>query len=194
MLGLLKPTDPSWVKAVEQDLDRLLDDHAHCEMKAAQSALSIVGRWGGTYPALVEPLIALAKEEANHFVEVEARIRSRNSTLTSPRADEYVLALRAQAQRDGQDVPRLLDRLLVSALIEARSCERFKLLGEQLESEELRAFYLGLMKAEARHYRLFVSLAEACFGEATTRERLAILAEREGEIAYKLPLGATVHG
>lgn len=179
---------------MQEDLGRLLDDHAHCEMKAAQSALSIVGRWGGAHPCLVEPLISLAKEEANHFLEVEARLRARGEALTDPRRDEYVLALQAEAQRDGTTVPRLLDRLLVSALIEARSCERFKLLGERLASPELRDFYLALMKAEARHYRIFVELAEQCFGEERARERLRILAEREGVIAYKLPLGPTVHG
>jgi tRNA-(ms[2]io[6]A)-hydroxylase len=98
------------------------------------------------------------------------------------------------ARSDHREHPALLDRLLVSALIEARSCERFKLLAERLATPDLRDFYRALMVAEARHYRLFHDLAASRFGEATARTRLAILAEREAEVASRLPLGPTVHG
>ncbi|MCA9602694.1 MAG: tRNA-(ms[2]io[6]A)-hydroxylase, partial [Myxococcales bacterium] len=123
MLGLLHPTDPAWVDTVEGELGRLLDDHAHCELKAAQSALSIVGRWGGAHPELVAPLVALAKEEMEHFEAVLAHATAHGVRLNPPAPDDYVLALQAATKREASDVPRLLDRLLVSALIEARSCE-----------------------------------------------------------------------
>jgi tRNA 2-(methylsulfanyl)-N6-isopentenyladenosine37 hydroxylase len=105
-----------------------------------------------------------------------------------------VTALRREARRDGADVPALLDRLLVSALIEARSCERFKLLSERLASGELRAFYRELMTSEAGHFRLFGRLAERGFGAHESRERLRVLAGREARISDQLPLGPTVHG
>ena len=194
MLGLLEATDPAWVDAVEEDLDGLLSDHAHCELKAAQSALSLVGRYGGTHPQLVAPLLELAREEADHFGEVHARVAARGAAIGLPSPDPYVVALRAIAKAEHPGVPVLLDRLLIASLIEARSCERFKLLSERLRSAELRAFYRDLMASEARHHRLFVSLAEEVFGAEQARARLRALAEREGSIAGALPLGPTVHG
>jgi tRNA-(ms[2]io[6]A)-hydroxylase len=194
MLHLLVPTDPSWVDAASADLDRLLSDHAHCELKAAQSALSLVGRFGGEHPEMVEPLVALAREEASHFREVHAQIEARGGQIGLPTLDDYVKALRDAARRDHRDAPILLDRLLVSCLIEARSCERFKLLSEGLASAGLRDFYRALMASEARHFRLFADLAEGCFGEKVARERLRALAEREASVASMLPLGPTVHG
>lgn len=195
MLGLLKPTDPVWVQAAEADLDALLGDHAHCELKAAQSALSLLGRFGGEAPALVEPLCALAREEAQHFAEVERKLRARGGQLGKPRQDDYVVRLRNAACADrsaGQ--PALLDRLLLAALIEGRSCERFRLLSEHLGDGQLRGFYRGLMAAEARHFTLFSTLAAECFGQDATRTRFAALAQREAAISDRLPLGPTVHG
>lgn len=192
MLGLLAPTDPGWVDAVERDLDRLLSDHAHCELKAAQSALSLVGRFGGEMPELVAPLVALAHEETEHFREVEQRIRARGKTMCVPASDEYVVRLRKAAQ--DRAAPPLLDRLTISALIEARSCERFRLLSERLGDASLRGFYRDLMASEAGHFRLFARLAETRFGADDARARLRTLAEREATVASTLPLGATVHG
>lgn len=194
MLHLLAPTDPSWVEAVESDLDRLLADHAHCELKAAQSALSLLGRFAGELPEAVPDLVALAREETAHFHEVQQRLRGRGKALPPPDVDGYVQALRQAARSDHHDFDALLDRLLVSALIEARSCERFKLLSESLSDDSLREFYRALMVAEARHHRLFYDLAAARFGEGLTRSRLATLAAREAEVAHRLPLGPTVHG
>jgi tRNA-(ms[2]io[6]A)-hydroxylase len=194
MLGLLEATDPAWVDAVEGDLDGLLSDHAHCELKAAQSALSLVGRYGGAHPQLVAPLLELAREETEHFAQVHARVAARGAAIDLPSPDPYVVALRAIAKTEHPEVPVLLDRLLIASLIEARSCERFKLLSERLRSAELRAFYRELMASEAGHHRLFVSLAEDLFGAEPTRARLRALAEREGAIAGALPLGPTVHG
>ena len=193
MLHLLRPTDPAWVGHAEADLPRLLSDHAHCELKAAQSALSLIGRYAGEAPELVEPLAALAREETAHFREVHAILAARGAEVDKPAVDPYVKDLMASARQDHQHAPVLLDRLLVSALIEARSCERFKLLAEHLSEPALRQFYRGLMAAEARHFRLFSGLAEARFGD-TARTRLRALAEREATIADRLPLGPTVHG
>jgi tRNA 2-(methylsulfanyl)-N6-isopentenyladenosine37 hydroxylase len=194
VLGLLRPTDPSWVEAAEGALDRLLSDHAHCELKAAQTALSLVGRFGGEAPEIVAPLLSLAKEEAGHFDQVHQKIGERGQNLAIPAADSYVVELRRIAREDHADHPVLLDRLLISALIEARSCERFSLLAERLNSAELRAFYRSLMESEARHYRLFARLAEDRFGRDTARARLVSLATREAGVTDRLPLGPTVHG
>jgi tRNA-(ms[2]io[6]A)-hydroxylase len=194
VLGLLHPTPPSWVEAAERDLDALLGDHAHCELKAAQSALSLVGKYGGEYPELVGPLVALAHEETRHFAAVEERLRARGGVLGAPRVDAYVESLRKATRRDGRDVPALLDRLLLSALVEARSCERFRALSERLRDVDLRAFYRELMASEARHHRMFAGLAERLFGEDDARARLAVLCEREAAVAGALPLGPTVHG
>jgi tRNA-(ms[2]io[6]A)-hydroxylase len=194
MLGLLTPTDPGWVDAAQRDLDGLLSDHAHCELKAAVSALSLVSRFGATYPALVEPLSALAQEETSHFRAVHERLGARSGTITVPEPDEYVNALWSATKAERGQIPVLLDRLLVNALIEARSCERFKLLSERLADLELRAFYRELMESEARHYRLFCGLSEELFGVKLARERLAQLAQRESLVASKLPLGPKVHG
>lgn len=195
MLGLLQPTDPSWVDAAQTDLDGLLSDHAHCELKAAQSALSLLARFGGERPALVEPLGKLAREETAHFLAVEQRLRARGATLKLPATDAYVAELKAAAKRNRHEgYPALLDRLLSAALIEGRSCERFRLLGERLRDCDLRAFYRELMAAEAKHFALFSSLASDSFGTDEARKRFIMLAEREAAIAAKLPLGPTVHG
>jgi len=194
MLGLFAPTDPSWVDAVEGDLDRLLRDHAHCELKAAQSALSFVARYAGEAPELVAPLVALAHEETEHFAQVHERLATRGSLLSLPDTDVYVSALRKAANRDHGVVPAMMDRLLVSALVEARSCERFKLLAEHLKDVSLAAFYKDLMISEARHFRLYTRLSEERFGETETRLRLETLFEREASLASSLPLGPTVHG
>jgi tRNA-(ms[2]io[6]A)-hydroxylase len=195
MLGLMSPTDPSWVVAADRDLDTLLSDHAHCELKAAQSALSLLGRFGGEVPELVAPLVALAREETAHFDAVVERLVQRNGVLGLPSNDDYVRALRASASANHHDgYPALLDRLLVSALIEGRSCERFRLLSEGLASVELRRFYRDLMASEARHFTLFTELAKGRFGADDVRSRFTTLATREAEVASRLPLGPQVHG
>jgi tRNA 2-(methylsulfanyl)-N6-isopentenyladenosine37 hydroxylase len=195
MLGLLKPTDPAWVAAAESNLPLLLQDHAHCELKAAQNALSLLARFGGEVPALVEPLATLAREETSHFVEVERELRGRGARLAPPRADDYVVALRTGAKRDRPEgQPALLDRLLVPALIEGRSCERFHLLSERLRDSALRRFYRELMAAEAQHFTLFCTLAAECCGKDDSRRRFATLVEIEAQVADRLPLAPTVHG
>ncbi|MCG8554835.1 MAG: tRNA 2-methylthio-N6-isopentenyl adenosine(37) hydroxylase MiaE [Proteobacteria bacterium] len=194
MLGLLQATDPRWARIAEQDLDLLLSDHAHCELKAAHSALSLVARYGGEAPELVEPLLALAREETRHFHEVHVRLGTRGQTLGKPSSDGYVRSLHAMTKMEHPEVPALLDRLLVAALVEGRSCERFKLLSKHLADAQLRRFYRELMAAEARHFRLFIGLTEGRFGRETTRKRLATLIEREAILAQTLPLAPRIHG
>lgn len=193
MLHLLQPTDPSWLDAVAADLDGLLEDHAHCELKAAQSALALVGRFGAEAPEIVEPLSRLAREETAHFQQVHEHLEARGATLGRVEGNGYVKGLMRLARMDHRESPVLLDKLLVSAFIEARSCERFKLLAEGLADEGLASFYRGLMAAEARHFALFRGLAEQRFG-AQARRRLEVLADREAEVARELPLGPRVHG
>jgi tRNA 2-(methylsulfanyl)-N6-isopentenyladenosine37 hydroxylase len=195
VLGLLQPTDPAWVQAAEADLPGLLSDHAHCELKAAQNALSLLARFGGEAAILRDPLTALAREETEHFAEVDRELRALGGTLGAPRPDDYVVQLRAAARRDRPPyAPPLLDRLLIAALIEGRSCERFRLLSEALGRADLRAFYRDLMVSEARHFTLFCTLAAECFGADDSRRRFGTLAMLEAEIAARLPLGPTVHG
>src|SRR5262245_50581861 len=148
MLQLLHPTPVAWVSAAEQNLQELLTDHAHCELKAAQSALSLIARYAVDAPEIVAPLSELAAEETQHFELVYRTMQGRGLSMKVPAADDYVARLRKVARLDHSEAPPLLDRLLVCALIEARSAERFKLLAEHLSDEELRAFYASLMASE----------------------------------------------
>jgi tRNA-(ms[2]io[6]A)-hydroxylase len=194
MLGLLIPTHPHWVETAAADLSALLSDHAHCEIKAAQSALSLVARYAGEMPSLVEPLTALAREESEHFRLVHEQLDRRSERLGLPASDVYVTKLIAAARKDRHDYPTLLDKLLVAALIEGRSCERFRLLAEHLPHADLRAFYRDLMVSEARHFTLFCTLATDAYGRDATRTRLSMLATREAEIIEHLSVGPQVHG
>jgi tRNA-(ms[2]io[6]A)-hydroxylase len=211
MLGLKVSTDAAWVDAAMRDLDRVLVDHAHCEMKAASNALSLAARHPDS-PALVRALTDLAREEIDHFQRVLAVLEARGLTLGPPPVDEYAAALRHAAhdatessRRTSARLGALVDRLLVGALIEARSCERFKLLAAALlEAGEatIGAFYTELLAAEARHHRSFVDLAVSVAPDGTTRDdvlgRLEELATREAEIvrnlAHSARARATIHG
>src|SRR6188768_245378 len=158
MLGLKLPTDPRWVDLVEQDLGAILSDHAWCEQKAASNAISMIVR----YPeqlALVQELTRIAQEEITHFGMVVERIKERGLTLEPERKDHYVNELLTFVRKDGSREDRLVDRLLFSAMIEARSCERFKMLSERVGDERLRAFYRELMISEAGHYTTFIGFA-----------------------------------
>ncbi|HRG96893.1 MAG TPA: tRNA isopentenyl-2-thiomethyl-A-37 hydroxylase MiaE [Polyangiaceae bacterium] len=200
MLCLTIPTDPEWVRAAAADLEGVLVDHAHCEMKAATHALSLVARHPSNLP-LVRALTALAREELDHFDRVVGFLEGRGVLLGHPPVDAYAAALRAECQRLPRDgTPLLVDRLLAAALIEARSCERFKLLRDVVEGdEELRAFYDELFVCEARHFATYRELAvRAALGdEALVARRLALLAAAEGAIVERLAENdarSTVHG
>jgi len=197
MLGLLAATDARWAEEAMADLDAVLRDHAHCEMKAASHALSLVVRHPDDV-ALVRKLTALAKEELDHFDRVVEILAARKIALGTPPVDEYAAALRDGAQRLPKTCSPLVDRLLVCALIEARSCERFKLLLDRMgEHHELHAFYKELFAAEARHFREYTELAIAAASSDVVERRLAELAAVEASIVRgreKAEHRATIHG
>jgi tRNA-(ms[2]io[6]A)-hydroxylase len=190
MVNLLRnSTDARWVAVALADLDRTLADHAHCEKKAAATAMKLVSDYPGD-AAQVRALARLAQEEQRHFFAVLAELARRGTPLPPDGGDPYAQQLLMRA-RPGPE--RLLDRLAVSALIEARSCERLGLLGEALPPGRLRALYLRLARAEAGHEQLFVELAARHAGVTEARARLGELADEEARIVAALPLLPRIH-
>lgn len=190
MLSLESSTDPRWVDVALGNLDAVLHDHLHCELKAASNATSLVARYA-MHPRLVEGLSELAREELVHVQQVFAEMGRRGVGARPPGEDGYARALR-RALDDKRGDP-LLDRLTVAAVIEARSCERFQLLATHAPTEALRGWYHELFVSEARHHRLFASLAEELYGEAQAQARLRALAAREAEIIAKAEIVARIH-
>lgn len=158
MLGLKLPTDPRWVNLAEMSLEDILTDHAYCEQKAATSCISLIQQYPDKTD-MVRALAPIVTEEWGHFRQVLSEMDKRGLNLGRQRRDEYVNGLLGFMKKDGSRDERLVERLLVCALIEARSCERFRLLSTKLEEEVLRKFYHGFMVSEAGHYRLFIDLA-----------------------------------
>ena len=170
ILGLQLPTDPRWVNLAAIQLEDILTDHAYCEQKAATTCISLIQR----YPdrtEMVEELAPIVTEEWGHFRMVLAELKKRNLQLGKQRKDEYVNKLLDFQKKDGSVEDRLLDRLLTMALIEARSCERFKRLSENLDDEYMRNFYRRFMESEAGHYTLFITLAEHYLPKEKVRRR-----------------------
>lgn len=193
MLGLQLPTDPRWAELVRQDLPELLTDHAWCEQKAASNAISMVVR----YPELgelVEELTRVAQEELEHFGQVVERIHKRGWKLGPERKDHYVNELAQFMRKDGSREERLVDRLLFSAMIEARSCERFKMLTEQVEDPELRAFYRELMVSEAGHYTTFIGFARRYGSRVDVDARWKEFLAYEAEVIARYGKAPTMHG
>ncbi|MCB0706590.1 MAG: tRNA-(ms[2]io[6]A)-hydroxylase [Saprospiraceae bacterium] len=187
MLGLELPTDPRWVNLAEKDLAEILTDHAYCEQKAATFCISLIQR----YPdraALVRELAPIVTEEWGHFRAVLAEIDKRGLILGPQRRDEYVRALREFVRKGGSWEDQLLEELLVCALIEARSCERFRLLSLHLDDEQLKAFYHRFMVSEAGHYRLFLDLANGYFPEDRVKKRWKEYLQYEAEVMKELEL------
>ena len=194
MLGLERETDKIWVEVAEANLKTLMVDHAHCELKAALSALSLVSKYGPQYPSMVAPLSDLAAEEMQHLQQVNGLMQAEQCTPEFPEKDRYVSKLRCALRGHKNKVPELLDRLLVASMIEARSCERFSLLARHLTSTMLQNFYRDLMTSEARHHRLFRKLAEDYFGSEQTKSRwreVACLEAKVMDVDHFLPL---MHG
>ena len=170
ILGLQLPTDPRWVNLASMQLEEILTDHAYCEQKAATTCISLIQR----YPdrtEMVEELAPIVTEEWGHFRMVLAELKKRNLQLGKQRKDEYVNKLLEFQKKDGSVEDRFLDRLLTMALIEARSCERFKRLSENLADEYMRNFYRRFMESEAEHYTLFITLAEHYLPKEKVRKR-----------------------
>jgi tRNA-(ms[2]io[6]A)-hydroxylase len=193
MLGLQLPTDPRWAQLVRQDLPELLTDHAWCEQKAASNAISMIVR----YPELSElvaELTRIAQEELEHFGQVVDRIHARGWTLGPERKDHYVNELMQFVRKEGGREERLVDRLLFSAMIEARSCERFKLLTQECDDPELRAFYRDLMESEAGHYATFIGFARAYGGRVDVDQRWREFLAYEAEVVSRYGKAPTMHG
>ena len=193
MLGLKLPTDPRWVNIVEKNIDEILTDHAFCEQKAASSAISLIVNFP-EYPELVNEMVALSREEMGHFKMVHDRILARGGTLGKHRKDEYVIELMKFFPKGGDRATQLVHRLLYAALIEARSCERFRLLSEELEDKDLAEFYRKLMVSEAGHYTLFLKFARKYGERESVDEKWKALLEYEAGIMKNLGKKETIHG
>ena len=190
MLALAVPTDPRWIEAVMADFDAFLVDHAAAERKASATGMAFVVRYPDR-PVLLEPMIAFAREELEHFHRVYRLLAERGLTLSPDEPDPYVRPMLALV-RGGRD-PRLLDRLLVAGIVEARGCERFGLVAEALPPGELKDFYLEITRSEARHHGLFTRLARELFEAGEVEARLAELLAAEAEIVAGLPRRAALH-
>ncbi|HAI76628.1 MAG TPA: tRNA 2-methylthio-N6-isopentenyl adenosine(37) hydroxylase MiaE [Microscillaceae bacterium] len=187
MLGLKLPTDPRWVDIAEKSIADILTDHAFCEQKAASSCISLIVAFPER-EKLVEVLTPVVSEEWGHFRMVLRELKKRGLKLGSKRRDEYVYQL-AQLERKGGHIDRqLMDKLLINALIEARSCERFRMLSLGLADEDLRQFYHELMISEANHYVNFVDLAKTYMPEEVVKARLDELLAAEAEIIQNLAI------
>ena len=190
MTILRSATDPRWVEVALADLDATLADHAHCEKKAVATAVKLVADYPDR-PAMVRPLARLAQEELQHLLAMVTEVERRGRTLPPDQGDPYVQGL-LRLVRHGNPLEKLVDQLLVGALVEARSCERMRLLGERLPEERLRELYRRLAQSEEGHEALFVQLAVEVGGEAA-RARLDELAAEEARIVAGLPLLPRMH-
>lgn len=179
MLGLRQSTPRAFVDRFEANLEEMLLDHAHCEKKAAATALAFITKYPDL-PGLVGTMAEIVEEEIAHFREVVAILERRGASFRGARGSAYAGALHAHVRRDYTE--GLVDRLLVAALIEARSCERFALLGEHLQDDQLAEFYRSLFESEARHYAIYVKLALAVDDEPRVRARLNEWLDIEAEI------------
>ena len=193
MLGLKLPTDPRWVNIVEKNIEDILTDHAYCEQKAASTAISLIVGFP-EYTELVQEMIALVKEEISHFKMVHDRILDNGWTLGRDRKDEYVLKLITFFPKGGSRTTQLVHRLLYAALIEARSCERFRLLSEKLEDKDLAEFYRKLMVSEANHYTMFLRFARQYGDRKEVDKKWQDLLDFEADIMKDLGKKETIHG
>jgi len=193
MLGLKMPTDPRWVKIAEKNLGDVLSDHAWCEQKAATNAISIITR-NHDLEDVVDALTEIAQEEIEHFAMVVQKIRDRGLTLGREGKDAYVRDLAKFINGGGNSLSRLIDNLLLSAMIEARSCERFRILSEEIEDEDLRVFYRELMESEANHYTVFLGLARKYGGREAVDARWHEFLEFEAQLMKKYGKEQTMHG
>ena len=193
ILGLQLPTDPRWVDLAGRSMEDILTDHAYCEQKAATSCISIIQRYSDK-EKLVRELSPIVTEEWGHFRLVLQELEKRNLKLGKQRKDEYVNRLIGFQKKGGSNADRLLDQLLTMALIEARSCERFKRLSEGLNDEYLRKFYRRFMESEAGHYTLFIDLAETYFDKEKVRGRWAEWLQYEAGVINDLEVrGDRIH-
>jgi tRNA-(ms[2]io[6]A)-hydroxylase len=196
MLGLKMATDPRWVNVVEKNLEDILVDHAYCEQKAASNAISIILSYP-SYNDLVKCMTEICQEEMMHFNMVHQLLISRGFTLGFERKDPYVNDLSIFLKRNKTNSSPeglFVNRMLFAAMIEARSCERFKILSEQLQDEELRSFYRGLMESEARHYTTFIGFAKKYSGGIDVDQNWQEFLQFEAELMKKYGSYQSIHG
>jgi tRNA 2-(methylsulfanyl)-N6-isopentenyladenosine37 hydroxylase len=187
VLGLELPTDPRWVDIAKKSIGDILVDHAYCEQKAASSCISLIIQ----YPEkdkLVATLAPVVAEEWSHFEQVLEQLRKRNIPLGPQRKDEYVEGIHKLIRKGGSREQQLLEKLLMNALIEARSCERFRLLWKELADQELSQFYYELMVSEAGHYKNFIHLAKEYCPSEEVESRWRELVRQESDVVKSLTL------
>jgi tRNA-(ms[2]io[6]A)-hydroxylase len=193
MLGLKLPTDPRWVNIVEKDIEEILTDHAYCEQKAASTAISLIVSFP-EYTDLVEEMIDLAQEEMSHFKMVHDIITERGWTMGRNRKDDYVFQIVKFFPKGGSRSTQLIHRLLCAALIEARSCERFRLLSEELKDKKLAKFYRKLMISEANHYTMFLGFARKYGNRKEVDKKWQELLTFEARLMQDLSKAVSIHG
>lgn len=193
MLGLQLPTDPRWVKIAEMNIEDILTDHAFCEQKAASTAISLIVSFP-EYTELVQAMTSLVKEEIGHFKMVHDLLIKRGLTLGRDRKDYYVVDLLKFFPKGGSRTTQLIHRLLYAALIEARSCERFRLLSENLKDPVLANFYRKLMISEANHYSMFLKFAREYGNKAEVNKKWRDLLTYEAKIMRTLSRTKLIHG
>lgn len=193
MLGLKLPTDPRWVDIVEKNIEEILTDHAYCEQKAATNAITVIVKFP-EYPDVVKAMVELAKEELEHFNMVHQELLKRGYQLGRERKDEYIHDLLAYINKGGNREQQFVEKMLFSAMIEARSCERFRLLSEEISDLDLRKFYRELMESEARHYTLFLKFAKKYAIKIDVDKRWKEFLEYEATLMSKYGKKETIHG
>jgi len=196
MLGLKMATDPRWVNIAEKNIQEILIDHAFCEQKAASNAISIIVQYP-QYPDLVDAMVEICKEEMEHFKMVHEKLKERGYKLGFERKDPYVNDLSKylkQNKNDGSREEHFVNQMLFAAMIEARSCERFKILSEQLKDQDLKTFYRFLMESEARHYVSFLDFAKKYGGKINVNTKWNDFLVFEAELMKKYGSGETIHG
>lgn len=196
MLGLKLPTDPRWVNIAEKNIEEILIDHAFCEQKAASNAISIIVQYPHL-PDLVQAMTEISMEEMEHFGMVHSKLLERGFKLGFERKDPYVHDLMQYLKRSQSGGPReshFVNQLLFAAMIEARSCERFKILSEEIKDEDLREFYRSLMESEARHYTTFLHFARKYGNGIDVDARWQEFLDFEASLMDKYGKSETVHG
>lgn len=186
-------TDPRWVGVAEKNIEEVLTDHAWCEQKACSNAISMVTKFHDK-PDLVAELLEIAREELEHFKMVTVKLEERGLKLGAEGKDQYVNDIRKYIRRGGDKTDQLVDSLLFSAMIEARSCERFKLLSEEISDPDLQRFYRGLMESEAGHYATFLNYARKYGDREAVDKRWQEFLEFEGQLITSYGVNSTMHG
>lgn len=193
MLGLKLPTDPRWVELVQKDLQEILTDHAYCEQKAASNAISVIVKFP-EYTDVVTEMVRICNEEMTHFGMVHNELIKRGFNLGRERKDSYVNDLMEFSRKGGSRDEQFVDRMLFAAMIEARSCERFRLLSERINDMELRTFYRELMESEAEHYATFLGFARKYANGIDVEGRWKEFLSFESQLMDRYGKTATMHG